>query len=90
MYTHQTQFEKNKGYTFGGGPPRTKRSSQGKSSPGPGEYAIDKNSIEVKQKAPSYGFGSQKRDKDLTDTPLGPGSYEANSSFDNALVKKRV
>lgn len=87
-YQHSTQFEKAKGYSFGGGPPRNKRGSFNKGSPGPGEYTVEKNSIEVKQKAPSFGFGSQKRTKDLTDTPLGPGSYKTNSSFDNALVKR--
>ena len=56
--------------------------------PGPGEYSVDKNSIEIKPKAPSFGFGTQKKSKDLSDSPLGPGSYETKTSFENALAKR--
>lgn len=68
--------ENNTGYKFGGGPPKERSNSPNKVIPGPGEYTVDKNSIEVKTKAPAYGFGTQKRTKDLTDSPIGPGSYE--------------
>ena len=80
-------FKNKGGFSFGGGPPKDNNSPKGK-APGPGEYSVDKNSIEIKPKAPAFGFGTQKKSKDLGENPLGPGSYEAKTSFENALQKR--
>lgn len=78
-FEQTSKFPKNTGFKFGGGPPKESSHSPKKAVPGPGQYSVDKNSIEVKAKAPAYGFGTEKRTKDLTDSPLGPGSYELPS-----------
>jgi hypothetical protein len=49
---------------------------------------LNKLTLFLAKKAPSYGFGSGQRESKRYDSPLGPGSYEAKTSFDKALVKR--
>ena len=78
-----------KGYSFGGGSQVIKKvSKDDRRSPGPGQYGVE-SGIKLKKAAPSFGFGTDSRDKGLSGVDaLGPGSYESKGAFEKAVQRR--